>query len=271
MPSTLDYYLDCRSDINEKNIIIYDRDDTVSYYSSLGIYFPPELNIISSLEKMHINSILEIGVGCGRLTHLLLKCVKEYLGIDFAPNMIKAAQKRYGREGIFMCLDARELSKLGGQRFDVIFWSFNGIDTLDHTGRLEALSEIHDTLVSGGHFIFSSHNAAIIPLLFSSKSSDSQLSYYNSDASEIEKRIALNPNYNDFIHDQNAFFIDGCRNFEVFTYFITPQAQILQLIEAGFTAPCLFSLTDGLEKELHDITTDYRQEWIYYWSRKDVE
>jgi len=114
--------------------------------------------ILSRLQSKFIGKkILEIGVGGGRLTPTLLEISKSYIGIDWSEKMTARCRERFPHVAFMVC-DARNLSGFENGSIDLIVFSFNGIDYVGHTGRIEALREIHRVLSDGGVFIFSSHN-----------------------------------------------------------------------------------------------------------------
>src|SRR5690606_12109488 len=101
--------------------------------------------------------ILDIGVGGGRTTPYLLDVSRDYIGVDYAPKMIKKCRAQYPSVTFEVC-DARDLSHFGPASFDLIFFSFNGIDYVDHADRIKILCEVRRVLTDQGAFVFSAHN-----------------------------------------------------------------------------------------------------------------
>ena len=71
--------------------------------------------------------MLDIGVGGGRTTLHFAPLVKEYVGIDYSQNMIKACQERFAQVS-FQTADARSMGIFKDSTFDFILFSYNGID-----------------------------------------------------------------------------------------------------------------------------------------------
>lgn len=105
-------------------------------------------------DKLRERRILDIGIGGGRTTGLLQPISTDYVGIDYAPTQIDTA--RHHHPGVDLrVMDARELD-FPNHSFDLVVFSFNGIDSVDIGGRLQILSEVHRVLQPGGSFLFSS-------------------------------------------------------------------------------------------------------------------
>ncbi len=251
-----------------KNIAVYNSPANVEYYTRFDTLFSPELTIVSEIQHMQPKvDILEIGVGGGRISKLLVEHVGNYVGIDAAQGMVESTRKRLGEAVELHCMDARDLSQFKTACFDIVLWLYNGMDTLDHSGRTKTLNEIHRIIKKNGSFIFSSHNAAIIPYLFTENIIDCNieiLKHYSN--SEIETRIMKNKDYRSFFNKPYAFFIDGCRNFELYTYYIMPDEQERQLRRHGFSLSKLYSLETGCETSIDSALSSKDEEWVYYWA-----
>jgi SAM-dependent methyltransferase len=121
---------------------------------------PPEAQILLKLRPtIEGKRILDVGVGGGRTTPYLLEISNNYIGIDYSVKMIDQCRKRYPGVDFRNC-DVRDLSQFPGGSFDLVFFSFNGIDMIDHSERIKVLSEIRHLLSDSGIFVFSSHNRA---------------------------------------------------------------------------------------------------------------
>lgn len=123
----------------------------------------PEQAILALLAaELPQASLLDVGVGGGRTAlHLAGEC-KSYVGVDYSEAMVRACHERfasapwYAAER-FQSADARALP-FQDERFDIVFFSFNGLDHVPTPQRPAALSECRRVLKPGGWFIYSGHN-----------------------------------------------------------------------------------------------------------------
>lgn len=143
-------------DVGARNRDQFDRPDVIDDYASMPGLTPCEHDLFTTYVPAGA-TVLDLGVGTGRTTAWLSQRASRYLGIDYAPAMVAAARRLHPdaeiREG-----DASDLSDLADGEFDVVVFSYNGIDYVDDEARSRCLAEIHRVLVPGGTFVFSSHN-----------------------------------------------------------------------------------------------------------------
>lgn len=102
-------------------------------------------------------SVLDIGCGAGRTSFYLRKIANDYLGVDYSSAMIEVCKEKFP-DSNFEVADVRDMNSLTNSSFDTVIFSFNGLDSVDHEGRLKGLAEIKRVLKSRGLFIFSAHN-----------------------------------------------------------------------------------------------------------------
>lgn len=145
-------------DIARHNLAVY-RGRLLSWrFQRRTELFAPEASILQRLgARFTYRNVLDIGVGGGRTTAHLLKISGNYTGIDYSPQMIARCRERYPELSFAVC-DARDLSRFEDGSFDLVFFSFNGIDCVDHADRITVLREIFRVLGKGGVFVFSTHN-----------------------------------------------------------------------------------------------------------------
>lgn len=132
----------------------YQSPDVVAFYEGRSDLFPAEARAFAR----HVpagSRLLDIGVGAGRTTRWLeSRC--RYVGIDWSPEMVAAAQQAYPGADIRVG-DATAL-EFSDESFDVVVFSFNGIDYVSAPNRQREYAEINRVLTPNGTLIFSSHN-----------------------------------------------------------------------------------------------------------------
>jgi ubiquinone/menaquinone biosynthesis C-methylase UbiE len=140
----------------------WESEDTVrEYYVECHLQKPEETVLNELRAKLPKMRMLDIGVGVGRTTHHFASLAKEYIGVDYSKNMIRACRRKfrnYPKKISFEVADARDLNLFGDNYFDFVLFSFNGIDCMNHDDRLKTLREIRRVTKNGGYFCFSAHN-----------------------------------------------------------------------------------------------------------------
>ena len=147
-----------RLDANRLNFATYSDAGLLRWYDQQDGLMKPERVILDHLRGELANRpLLDIGVGGGRTTKYLLEISRNYTGIDYAPQFVSLVRRKFGLDTIFLC-DARDMRRFADEAFDFVLFSFNGLDYIDHAGRLQALDEVRRVLKPGGAFAFSTHN-----------------------------------------------------------------------------------------------------------------
>ena len=100
--------------------------------------------------------VLDVGVGGGRTVPLLAPKAGRYVAVDFVPELVAAACRRFPDADIRVG-DARDLD-FPDASFDLVVFSINGLDAISHGDRAVALREIRRVLRPTGAFVFSTHN-----------------------------------------------------------------------------------------------------------------
>ncbi len=109
--------------------------------------------------------MLDLGVGAGRTTWIFAPLVQYYVGIDSVPKMVEQCRGLFLEtpHRRFVLADAVDLSQFESESFDIVLFSYNGIDHLDLVDRTTSLKEIHRVLKPGGVYFFSSHAFTVLP------------------------------------------------------------------------------------------------------------
>ena len=246
----------------DSNKYIYQNKKIVDIYSKANYLDKPEVMLLykfeENLKSMHM---LDIGVGGGRTTNYFAHLVKHYTGIDYSNGMINMCKERFPSLEFIQC-DVRDMHIFQDNSFDLVLFSFNGIDNLGHDDRLIALKEIRRVCKkSDGIFFFSSHNLNFIPYWFSFKFSlDPFITCNNLYKYFLLKLKNINVKYD----KDYALINDGAHQFKFKQYYISPKFQINQLNDIGFEKVRLFRLDSGTEITCESEMQNAIDPWIHY-------
>ncbi len=136
---------------------VYNAPEVASHYARLDYLTPCERLLIDRYVRAGMH-VLDLGVGGGRTTPYLSRLATRYVGVDYAAEMVRVCREKFPHLD-FVEVDAADMAILPDNSFDIVFFSFNGLDVLSpDEKRRNCLSECHRLLRPGGTFIFSSHN-----------------------------------------------------------------------------------------------------------------
>ena len=219
-------------------------------------------------------AILDIGVGGGRTAPLMLSLSADYLGIDYCPTMVDIARSRFPHLQ-FVKMDARNLT-FADASFDLVAFSYNGIDSVDLPGRLDVLRSVHRVLRPGGCFVFSALNlqgaacADHWPDLGIFRVAGWSLNRQARAAGRFvlggANWLRLRPfaSHGDEIAVGNL----SAHDFGLVTLFTSVRAQIQQLTETGFRVTSIFDPLGGpVSPDGTEATTD---PWYHFVARKPL-
>lgn len=256
----------------QSNQLVFTTSRVVRSYSNPEKLQPPEETILNILTpEMKDRRILDIGVGGGRTTPYFLAISEDYVGVDYSSDMIRKCRERYPTATFEVC-DARDLSPFPAASFDLVMFSFSGIDYVDHNGRMRVLSEVRRVLAPDGIFVFSAHNRdtkvrrSWDPSHFAGR----QLLFH---PLRLAKRIvlyaigivnSLKRQHREEHHPDYAILNDEAHEYALLTYYISVGSQVEQLREFGFENIRTFGL-DGTEFDRRK--TVRHDPWIYYLCR----
>lgn len=247
-----------RRHFNQKNIV--DSYSTNRHLYSAEIIL---LNRILNLPKPV--KMLDIGIGGGRTTLYFHTLVDEYIGIDYSEAMIIACNNRFNshfKKINFKTGDARNLSEFHDEFFNVVLFSFNGIDSLEHEDRIKALCEIKRVCKRGGVIFFSSHNLTTSDWVFKFHFSKHPKHLIQ----ELMRWLRVRKNnklpLKEIVKMNHTMINDGFIG-EAKNYYINPTEQIKQLKLLGLKNLKIYSETTGNELT-EETVLDSKDGWLYY-------
>jgi SAM-dependent methyltransferase len=135
------------------------RDSVLEYAAIVheGLNAQEKACLASLASPVRGGRILDLGMGAGRTTGPLRELSKDYVGVDYTPEMVEHCRRQF--PGVrFEQMDARAMGAFADGSFDLAIFSCNGISMVDHPGRLAILSEVRRVLSPDGAFIFSTCN-----------------------------------------------------------------------------------------------------------------
>ncbi|WP_406857290.1 class I SAM-dependent methyltransferase [Alsobacter sp. KACC 23698] len=255
--------------MSEPNLATFRNRTVVAAYQAECALQPAEATILDSIrDRIRGEPILDLGVGVGRTTPALTALTDVYVGMDYSPEMVAACRVRFPDER-FEVGDARDLSRFATGSFGLVLFSFNGLDYVDHADRLKVLGECRRVLKPGSPFVFSTHNRN------ASLQSPWALRRLRGDPLRdpmgCVKKLLTYPG-GIVLHAARrrrevqgadyAILNDQAHMYSLLTYYITPQAQVLQLEAAGFRAAKVVGRDGGWRSP--DEFAGMTDSWIYY-------
>lgn len=251
--------------LNSTNKSAYARADVVDYFQNFDDLFPAEKVLFFELaEKIKGSKLLDIGIGGGRTTGHLLGVCDEYTGVDYVPQFARETAKKYP-EARILAADARNLKEFGDEAFDFVLFSFNGIDCISDSDRLQALGEIFRVLKPCGTFMFSSHNRDYknfnrLPWRRKIEFSAAFAKFFLYSLYHLPKHFGMKK-YE--VHtDDYAVVNDSDHRYSLLFYYIGIDKQIEQLERTGFFE------TKAYDKYGQETEHDTESHWIYYVATK---
>ena len=253
----------------DRNHRTYTSSSVVQYYAQSIDLQPAETTIINLLQsQLGQMKLLDIGVGGGRTTQHFANLVSEYIAIDYSPQMIAAANKRFPKfadTNAFQVCDVRDMSRFLDNSFDLILFSFNGIDYMSNEDRSQAIKEIQRVGKPGGYLFFSTHNLTAFEREFDFKQQISLnpfKTYINLVMSAFLHIFNYPTTYQKLRDSAYCILKDESHNFSLDTYYIRPKEQIDRL-KSSFPQIKVYSWKTG--SELTEAELDYHPDlWLYY-------
>ncbi len=253
----------------DRNQNAYTTARIVQHYAQLGALQPAEKTVFDLLhDRLPGMKMLDIGVGGGRTTKHFAAIVADYTGIDYSAAMIAACKQRFAAssQALFAVCDARDLSQFRDNSFDLILFSFNGIDYVSHVDRLKVFQEVCRVGKPGGYFFFSSHNLQGLEHAFDARK---QLSvnpfktYVNLVMLGLLRCFNRSLTLKQLQASAHVVVRDESHNFCLQTYYVRPEEQLSQL-NAHFNNATVYAWKSGLALTGASELVANADLWLYY-------
>jgi ubiquinone/menaquinone biosynthesis C-methylase UbiE len=255
----------------EANLQVF--DSVADSYIDLALK-PAERRVLALLgHRLHEMDMLDLGIGAGRTGYTFAPLVRRYVGLDYSPRMLAKARALLGEgDGVNLVSgDARDLSTVDGP-FDLVMFSFNGIDAVGHEDRLKILGEVRRVLKPGGYFLFSSHSTGALPL---DTRQERSLNFRGSRLYELYARLTdipygrrirtINRKLDLETAKERGWIIvpERGHDFQIDDYYVDPEYQVKQLRERGLDVEAIYDVAG------RDVALPFggRDPWLDYLCR----
>lgn len=232
------------SAIDRQNFRTYSSERSARTYVG-DRWLPAEVAIFARYYAAHKQSrILDLACGTGRLANVLADTGRAYVGVDYSPTMVAWFQKLHPQLNVIQA-DLRSFPDAIHELFDVIWLSFNGIDSISYDQRDLVYRNVSSRLVPGGYFIFSTHNLGYLHALNRQLRlpdcclycrAKSALRQYLNRARLKQYTTAL---------DDFAVVNDRSQEFGLLNVYVDPTHELSRLEQAGLTALEIFDAHGG--------------------------
>ena len=254
--------------ITEHNQKFWKRSGVFTEYLTEKRIHPSEALLFLKYSQAVLGKrILDLGCGGGRTSQVLRQAASHYVGIDSCEQMIELCRRQYLDTEFHVC-SSEDLHIFPDASFDVVLFSFNGIDCMGHGQRLQSFQETRRVLKNGGLYIFSSHNRRCERV-----GNPPRLRFVRNPITQINllfqflcQRHRHLKNKSKEIHAKHYDVLnDPGHDFLFLIYYIDPQDQITQAQEAGFE---ILEMVDAQGERLKFHDDAKHSAWIYYLARK---
>lgn len=232
----------------------------------------PEIMLLHQISGSNAE-MLDLGIGAGRTSVFFLPIVKRYVGVDIAEGMISKSRQRLEELGVRknweVCVaDAADLSQIDDESFDLVLFSFNGVDCIPEHLRDDCFRTVRRVLRRGGRFVFTSHNLRFIETYYRF--------HWHKHPRGIIRELArlrmlkkINGSIDALSNRNQVAFRDGAYagQLDFKHVHVKPEHQMKELERFGFTDVRAISRVDGHVFDGGEAALT-RDPWIYYFCKK---
>lgn len=247
---------------------IYQLDNIVEVYRKANDLLGPEKTIIELFEDQWAHwRVLDIGIGTGRTTAYFAPLAKEYVGVDYAESMVVASNEMFGHIGPQVKIqlgDVRSMPEFESGYFDFVMFSYNGLDSISHEERLQALREMKRVGKKGGYLFFSSHNLQYMDNMYKWGQKVSRPLAYR--LYRLANLLYYNGLPGKYKHFDYAIIRDDVHRFSMNHYYAKPALVMSQLKDLGLKNIRVFPSKTSGEIDVSSLDSVNQYGWLHYLS-----
>lgn len=246
---------------------VYQLDDIVKVYQKANHLLGPEQTVLEMFKNQWAHwRVLDIGIGTGRTTSYFAPLAKEYVGVDYAESMVRACEKTFEELGPQVKIqlgDVRAMPEFETGRFDFVMFSYNGLDSISHEERMQALAEMKRVGKPGGYLFFSSHNLQYIPNMYKIRHNNSPL-YLAYRFYRLGRLLYHNGLPGKYKHLDYTVIRDDVHQFRMNHYYAKPVVVLDQLKSTGLKNIRVFPSKTAGEIDVATLESVAEQPWLHY-------
>lgn len=254
--------------MSNHNKDVYELGQIVKVYKKANDLLGPEITILKMFENQWQSwRVLDIGIGTGRTTAHFAPLAQEYVGVDYAESMVVASNKMFSHIGPHVKIrlgDVRSMPEFESGYFDFVMFSYNGLDSISHEERIQALREMKRVGKKGGYLFFSSHNLQYINTMYKWRKKESRsLAYRFYRLANLLYHNGLPGKYE---HLDYAIIRDDVHRFRMSHYYAKPSLVMSQLKDLGLRNIRVFPSKTSEEIDVTALDSINQYGWLHYLS-----